>query len=119
MVKQNEIALVAEYERLRYEANQLEKWSEQVDARLVELERILPGDYIFPCDSPDNSRARLPCPLTLPQRIVFLKQVMDDCPRGSVETLSRSRADCNVFRVDGAIRDLSTARNLSRVFESD
>ena len=76
MVNSNDTALIAEYEQLRREAYQLNAWSEQVDARLVELERILPDDYTSLFDSPDNSNAAIPRPLTLPQRIIFLKQTM-------------------------------------------
>ena len=47
MVKPNDTAFIAEYERLRREAYQLNVWSEQFDARLVELERILPDDYTY------------------------------------------------------------------------
>ena len=65
MIKPNDTALIAEYERLRREAYQLNSWSEQFDARLVELEQVLPDDYIFPCDSPKHLHAMLSSPLTL------------------------------------------------------
>ena len=82
MVEQNDIALIAEYERLRREAYQLDAWSEQFDARLVELERSLPDDYTYPCDSPNNLHAMLPGPLTLPHRIIFLKKAMTTARAG-------------------------------------
>ena len=76
MVKSNDTALIAEYERLRHEAYQLNLWSEQIDARLVELEQIQPDDYTSSRDSPDNPHTMLPGPLALPQRIIFLKQAI-------------------------------------------
>ena len=45
-------ALIAEYEKLRREAEQLCRRSERVDARLVELEGLLPDSYTYPGDPP-------------------------------------------------------------------
>ena len=44
-------ALITEYERLRQEANQLDRRSEQIEARLIQLERLLPNRYTYPGDS--------------------------------------------------------------------
>lgn len=56
MTISNEATLIVEYERLRHEANQLNKRNEQVDARLVELEKLLPNSYTYPGDPPLESR---------------------------------------------------------------
>ena len=50
MNKTNEAALIAEYENLRREADKLDQRGEQVDARLVELEHLLPDSYTYPGD---------------------------------------------------------------------
>ena len=50
----DDATLIAEYERLRHEADELNQRSEQVDARLVELERLLPDHYVFPGDPPNR-----------------------------------------------------------------
>ena len=76
MITPNDTALIAEYECLRREVCQLNAWSDQFDARLVELERILPDDYINICNSPGNLHTMLHGPLTLTQRIIFLKQAV-------------------------------------------
>ncbi len=83
MVKLNDTALIAEYECLRREEYHLNARSEQIDARLIELERILPDSYTYPGDPSLKPHATVPSPhkmvpnpLTLPQRIVFLKQAM-------------------------------------------
>ncbi len=76
MVKLNDTALIAEYECLRREEYHLNARSEQGDARLIELERILPDSYTYPGDPPLKSHTMVPSPLTLPQRIIFLKQAM-------------------------------------------
>ena len=76
MVKLNDTALIAEYEHLRREEYHLNARSDRVDARLIELERILPDSYTYPGDPPLTSHTMVPNPLTLPQRIVFLKQAM-------------------------------------------
>lgn len=55
MPKPADAALIAEYEGLRHEANKLDKRSEQVDARLIELERLLPDSYTFPGEEPLGS----------------------------------------------------------------
>lgn len=52
MSKPSDAALIAQYERLRQEADQLQERSEQVDARLVQLERLLPDTYTYPGDPP-------------------------------------------------------------------
>ena len=52
MSKPSDADLIAQYERLRQEADQLQERSEQVDARLVQLERLLPNRYTYPGDSP-------------------------------------------------------------------
>jgi hypothetical protein len=44
--------LIAEYERLRRLAHELDVQSETVDARLVEIEKQLPDRYRFPGDPP-------------------------------------------------------------------
>ena len=51
MATPNATALIAQYERLRQEADQLDQRSEQVEARLVQLERLLPNTYTYPGDS--------------------------------------------------------------------
>ena len=48
----DEDALIAEYERLRRLAHELDVQSETVDARLVEIEKQLPDRYTFPGDTP-------------------------------------------------------------------
>ena len=55
MIADEHAALIAEYERLRQEADELDQRSEQVDARLVELERILPDSCTYPGDRPLTS----------------------------------------------------------------
>ncbi len=47
-------ALIAEYERLRHEVDELDRRSEQTHARLVELERLLPNSYTYPGDPIDD-----------------------------------------------------------------
>ena len=56
MTTPDDAALIAEYERLRQEADQLFRRTEQVDARLVELERLLPDSYTYPGDPPLEQR---------------------------------------------------------------
>jgi hypothetical protein len=48
----DEEALIAEYQRLRRLAHELEVQAECVDRRLIELERQLPDRYTFPGDPP-------------------------------------------------------------------
>jgi len=54
MTKPDEATLIAEYERLRREADELDQRSEQIDGRLVELERLLPDSYSYPGDPTDD-----------------------------------------------------------------
>ena len=58
MATPNGAALIAEYERLRQEADQLDRRSEQVEARLVHVERLLPDRYTYPGDPPLESNGR-------------------------------------------------------------
>jgi hypothetical protein len=44
--------LIAEYERLRWRADDLQAQADTVDARLIEIERQLPDDYNYPGDPP-------------------------------------------------------------------
>ena len=64
MTTPDDVALIAEYERLRHEADQLNQRSEQVDARLVELERLLPDSYTYPGDRQPSlvPQSWRPCP---------------------------------------------------------
>lgn len=48
----DEKALIAEYEWLRRKAHELHVQAEYVDRRLVEIERQLPDEYVFPGDPP-------------------------------------------------------------------
>ena len=48
----NEEELIAEYERLRRLAHELDVQTNTVDARLVEIEGQLPDRYRFPGDPP-------------------------------------------------------------------
>ncbi len=54
MTKPDDAALIAEYQRLRQELDELDERVEQVDHRLVELERILPDSYAHPGDPTDG-----------------------------------------------------------------
>ena len=54
--KQN--ALVAEYEWLRQYNKALDLEANLVDARLVEIERVLPDDYTFADDPPGLDERR-------------------------------------------------------------
>lgn len=54
--KQN--ALVAEYEWLRQFDKALDRQSNQVDARLIEIERALPDNYTFTDDPPGLDERR-------------------------------------------------------------
>jgi hypothetical protein len=47
--------LIAEYERLRKLAHELDVQSNTVDARLVEIEKQLPTRYKYPGDRPLGS----------------------------------------------------------------
>jgi len=53
--------LIAEYEKLRRKAHELDVQSNTVDARLVEIEKQLPDHYRFPGDPPHDNK-RLPRP---------------------------------------------------------
>ncbi len=48
----DEDALIREYERLRRKAHELDVQAETVDARLIEIEELLPDHYTFPGDPP-------------------------------------------------------------------
>ena len=48
----DEEALIAEYERMRRLAHELDVQAECVDRRLIEIERQLPDWYTFPGDPP-------------------------------------------------------------------
>jgi hypothetical protein len=50
--KEKARALIAEYEWLRQQAKALDWQSNQIDARLIEIERKLPASYRFPDDPP-------------------------------------------------------------------
>lgn len=52
MTKPDVAAVIAEYERLRHEADALDKRSERIEARMIELERLLPDGYTYPGDPP-------------------------------------------------------------------
>ncbi len=54
MTTPDEATLIAEYERLRREADELDERSEQIADRLVELERLLPDSYAYPNDPTDD-----------------------------------------------------------------
>ena len=45
-------ALIAEYDRLRRLAHELDVQAETVDARLIEIERQLPDQYTYSSDPP-------------------------------------------------------------------
>lgn len=45
-------SLIAEYEWLRQQAKALDRQANQIDARLIEIERQLPTNYNFPDDPP-------------------------------------------------------------------
>ncbi len=55
MIANNEAALIAEYERLRRELDELNVRTEWIDARLVELEKLLPDHYVYLGDPPLES----------------------------------------------------------------
>jgi hypothetical protein len=55
----DERTLIAEYERLRWLAHELEVQAECVDRRLIELEGQLPDRYTFPGDPPLDDDRRL------------------------------------------------------------
>ena len=48
----NEEELIAEYERLRRLAHELDVEANAVDARLIEIEDQLPDEYTYPGDPP-------------------------------------------------------------------
>jgi len=50
--KKDEKALIAEYERLRRRAHELDVETQTVDRRLTEIEKELPDRYTFPGDPP-------------------------------------------------------------------
>ena len=54
MTTPDDATLIAEYERLRHEADELNQRSEHVDARLVELDKLLPDSYTYPGDPTDD-----------------------------------------------------------------
>jgi hypothetical protein len=57
MVTQEQARLIAEYERLREKLFEVESLATAIDHRLVELEKVLPENYIHPRDR--QKRARL------------------------------------------------------------
>lgn len=52
MTTPDDATLIAEYELLRRELEELDKRTNQVDARLVELDKLLPDSYTYPGDPP-------------------------------------------------------------------
>ena len=50
--------LIAEYERLRRRADELQTQADTVDTRLIEIERQLPDDYNYPGDPPLERQER-------------------------------------------------------------
>ncbi len=54
MITERKANLIAEYEQLRHNYDQLEEVAGWMEDRLVELERLLPEDYIFPGDPPQQ-----------------------------------------------------------------
>ena len=52
MATPSDAALITQYERLRKEADQPQQRSEQVEVRLIQLERLLPDSYTYPNDPP-------------------------------------------------------------------
>ena len=54
VITPDDAALIAEYERLRQQMKELAQRSEQVDARLVELEMLLPDSYAYLGDPTDD-----------------------------------------------------------------
>ena len=57
MFTDDEAKMIAEYERLRRKLDELDREAERVDARLIELDRLLPDDYDYPPDHP-NAESR-------------------------------------------------------------
>ena len=53
MFTDDEAKMIAEYERLRRKLDELDREAERVDARLIELDRLLPDDYDYPPDHPN------------------------------------------------------------------
>jgi len=54
MVKTDKAKLISEYVRLRDRLSQLYREGTAVDQRLIELERLLPEEYVHPGDLPEN-----------------------------------------------------------------
>lgn len=52
MTKPVEAALIAEYVRLRLELDGLDRRYEEIEARMVEVELLLPDNYTYPGDPP-------------------------------------------------------------------
>jgi len=48
--------LIADYEWLRRMMLHLGMQTEQIDQQLVELESLLPNDYVYPGDIPDSRK---------------------------------------------------------------
>jgi hypothetical protein len=46
----DETALIAEYERLRRELDELDARARQLDRKLIDIEKLLPDHYVFPGD---------------------------------------------------------------------
>ena len=53
MFTRDEAKMIAEYERLRRKLDELDSEEQRVDARIIELERLLPDDYDYPPDHPN------------------------------------------------------------------
>ena len=54
MVTNDEVRMIAEYVRLRDRLSELYREVTAVDQRLIELERLLPEEYVYPDDLPEN-----------------------------------------------------------------
>ncbi len=52
MTTPGEAALIARYERLRHQADELDQRSDEVDRLLIALECRLPDHYTYPGDPP-------------------------------------------------------------------
>jgi len=50
------LRLIAEYEVLRKLANELDVHAEMVDERLIEIERELPEEYVYPGNTATSGR---------------------------------------------------------------
>ena len=50
----DETALIAEYERLRHELDELDARTRQLDRKLIDIEKLLPDHYVYPGDPAPN-----------------------------------------------------------------